>query len=396
MKHCLLFCLCLFSLGGLWAQGPVTLNGRSFQPCDSIQFEWDGQSIGKPYRLASLHVWIDDLDGKSRWKFRYPIVNGKAEGALEIPAFLPPGNYAFNFMGAEEYLQIRGTVKKMKVKTARNHETGQMDTILVEQAPGWVGQDIKYNLTSREGVLFDSTLNVATDGQFKLPPIIFGDTANLHFKPEKTNNAYYIFLETPLDSAFTPFHTQTVFVRIAAREATGDLILKDSSTYAFTLQDPYRDAITLEEVLITGRSKAEKFERDYVSQPFRNPLDGKTFSGLDPDSDLARSNNLFTFLQANIPGMQIRNDMITTTVTWRGDPVSFFLDEVRIDVSALRLMPPSDIALIKTYPAPATMTSFVFGGAVALYSKKGEYNPNKGPRYSFIVNGYTQGEGSWK
>lgn len=397
MKHFLLFTIyCLFVLTA-GAQGPVWINTRSLKVCDTIQFEWDGTTIGKGYKLASLHVWVDDINGGTRWKYRYPIINGKASGSLEIPATMKPGSYAFNFMGSETYLEMKGQVKKIRVKTARNHQTGKMDTIYTQEAPGWVGQEIKYNLMNKEGILFDSSLQVNAEGAFRLPPIVFGDTANLTFKPEKTNDRYFIFLETPLDSAFTPFHTQTVFVTVKQQEyLTADTIPMDSTRYSFMLEDPYRDAITLEEVFLTGRSKVDKFEKQYVSPQFRNSMDGKTFDGLDPDSELSRSTNIFTFLQAYVPGLQLRNDLITVTALWRNDPVTFFLDEIRIDPAALRLMPPSDIALIKTYPAPASMTSFVFGGAIAIYTKRGEYAPNAGPRYSFVINGYTQGETAMK
>jgi hypothetical protein len=397
MKHFLFFATyCLFVLAAS-AQGPVWLNARTVNACDTIQFEWDGISIGKGYKLASLHVWVDDINGGTRWKYRYPIINGRASGSLEIPATMKPGAYAFNFMGSETYLEMKGQVKKIRVKTARNHQTGKMDTVYTQEAPGWVGQDIKYSLISREGVLFDSSLQVNAEGAFKLPPIVFGDTANLNFKPEKTTDRYYIFMETPLDSAFTPFHTQTVFVTVKQQEnLSADTVVADSSRYSFMLQDAYRDAITLDEVLVTGKSKAEKYERQYVSPQFKNAIDGKTFDGLDPNGELSRATNIFTFLQANVPGLQLRNDLITVTALWRNDPVTFFLDEVRIEPAALRLMPPSDIAIIKTYPAPATMTSFVFGGAVAIYTKRGEYAPNTGPRYTFVINGYTQSETALK
>jgi hypothetical protein len=43
------------------------------------------------------------------------------------------------------------------------------------------------------------------------------------------------------------------------------------------------------------------------------------------------------------------------------------------------------------------MQSLVFGGAVAVYTKRGnhEKDPNR-PRYHFIVRGFTQGESAWE
>ncbi|MFN5649112.1 MAG: hypothetical protein ACK458_16480, partial [Sphingobacteriales bacterium] len=62
MKHFLLFtiyCLLVMAAG---AQDPLWINTRSLKVCDTIQFEWDGTAIGKGYKLASLHVWVDDIN----------------------------------------------------------------------------------------------------------------------------------------------------------------------------------------------------------------------------------------------------------------------------------------------------------------------------------------------
>lgn len=390
MKHHLLLTLFAALILDAAAQGPVQISQRTLHPCDTLQFEWDGSGIGKNYKLASLHLWIDDMSGGTRWKYRYPIVNGKASGSLELPATMKPGTYAFNFMGSEAYLEMKGYVKKLRVKTARNHETKKMDTILVREEPGWIGQDIRYNLVSHAGVLFDSVLQVAPDGAFRLPPLIFGDTANLSFKPEKTNNQYFIFLETPLDSAFTPFHTQTMFVRVEAEAVAETAPAEDTTRYGFVLNDTLRNVVTLQEIVLTAKTKATRYENQYVSNTFRNSLDGKTFNAWE--DDILESNNTLMFLQANVPGVQIRADAISTSAIWRGQPITFFLNEVLTDVMAIRSIPASEIAMIKTYPPPATMLSFISGGAIAIYTKRGEYAPVNGPRYSFPVVGYTQGE----
>ena len=68
----------------------LTMNGRSFIQCDSIEFIWNGHAIHQPYPLVSLHVWIDNLETGQRWKLRYPILNGEAAGALEIAHDMKP------------------------------------------------------------------------------------------------------------------------------------------------------------------------------------------------------------------------------------------------------------------------------------------------------------------
>jgi hypothetical protein len=351
-------------------------------------------AIGKGYRLATLHLWIDDLQNGKRWKYRYPIINGIAEGALEVSKNLKPGNYAFNFLGSDDYLQVKGRVKKVKINTAFNTATQKVDTILVEDQKGPINQNILYTLMNSNEILFDSILNLNDDGNFKLPPIIFGDNANLIFNPPKGKGTFMIDLETPLDSAFTPFHAQTVFVTVnAVAVGTAQVQVQkpaDTLAYSFALADPFSQAETLQEIVIKGKSRIQNYEDEYVSKQFQNKLDGKTFSGLDND-EITRTNNLYTFLQSNVPGLIIRTSGVTRTATWRGDQVTFFLDEIRIDANSLNIAP-SEIALIKTYPPPASMTSFVFGGAVAIYTKRGNYANGNGPRYVFPVIGYVHGD----
>lgn len=55
-----------------------------------------------------------------------------------------------------------------------------------------------------------------------------------------------------------------------------------------------------------------------------------------------------------------------------------------------------DIALIKVYPPPAQLQSLTNGGAVAIYTKRGIFENDKGsPLYNFMINGYTQGICDW-
>jgi hypothetical protein len=196
-------------------------------------------------------------------------------------------------------------------------------------------------------------------------------------------------LETPLDSIFTPFHSTTLFVNIRGKENTMQ-VLNDSSNYVFGFEDPYPDAVDLDEIVIKGKSNAEKFEDDFVSKLFKSFPDARTFDALD-DNELMRSNNILTFLQSKVGGLFVRSNGITSTVTWRGEPVNFFINEFLVDVNNLNLNP-MDVALIKVYPPPAQLVSLTNGGGIAIYTKRGAYENQKGaPQYNFMVKGYTQG-----
>jgi hypothetical protein len=395
MKALLLLSFILLS--GLFSRGqdsiPLKMNGKEFSVCDSISFEWNGHGIGKAYKLGTLHVWIEDLETNRRWKYRYPIVNGIAEGVLEVSKTIDSGTYAFTFMGSDMFLDLKGQVKNIRYKTSFNYKTGKQDTIIIYEKPGKVGEDIRYTLMSSKGILMNDLLKVGANGDYNLPPVIFGDTANLIFDIGKGKNRYWVQLQSPLDSVFTPFYTQTVFVRIGKDNRFPEF--EDTSAYIFGLVDPYPKYKTLQEVTVRGLTKLQRYEKDHVSPMFRRGIDVKTFDGIESD-DIARSPDLFTFLQSKVAGLLVSYNGPYRSFRWRNEPVQIFIDEMPWNEVGTSTIPTSEIALIKVYSPPAMLTAFNSGGAVAIYTKKGSQDGLSRSRFSFEVIGYTQGEEEWR
>jgi hypothetical protein len=368
---------------------PVVLNGKKFSAGDTLEFNWNGTLIGKGYAAASLHVWVDHVETGRRWKLRYPILNGLAEGSLVITDSLPVGNYAFNFMATEQFLEIKGEVRNVKIKKAFNYKTKKKDTIAVYELPKMTGKEMRYTLLGQESILHNDFVRVDAAGGFDVPAIVFGDSAQLLFDPGRGRGTYWINLETPLDSLFTPFYSSTSFIQVNKNDTIA-VELKDTSAYVFGFEDPYPNAIVLDEIVVKGKSNGEKFEDDFVSMLFKASPDAKTINALD-NNELMRSNSILTFLQSRVAGLFIRSDGITTNVTWRAAPVDFFINEFPVDVNNLNLSP-MDVALIKVYPPPSQLRSLSNGGAIAIYTKRGRYEDQKGvPQYNFTVKGYTQG-----
>ena len=391
MQKWISFFLLLMITEGLFASDsiPVVLNAKKFSAGDTIEFNWNGNLIGKGYAAASLHLWVDHLETGRRWKLRYPILNGLAEGSLVITDSLPVGNYAFNFMAAEPFLEIKGEVRNVKIKTAFNYKTKKKDTIAVYELPKMTGKEMRYTLLGQESILHNDYVRVDAAGGFDVPAIVFGDSAQLLFDPGRGRGVYWINLETPLDSSFTPFYSSTSFIQVNKSDTTA-VELKDTSAYVFGFEDPYPNAIVLDEIVVKGKSNGEKFEDDFVSMLFKASPDAKTINALD-NNELMRSNSILTFLQSRVAGLFIRSDGITTNVTWRAAPVDFFINEFPVDVNNLNLSA-MDVALIKVYPPPSQLRSLSNGGAIAIYTKRGRYEDQKGvPQYNFTVKGYTQG-----
>jgi hypothetical protein len=385
----------ILAITGAQAQDsiPLKINGREFRTCDTINFEWRGHGINKAYKLAALHLWIEDLETNHRWKYRYPIVNGFADGAIEVSKAIDTGTYAFTFMASDVFLDMKGQVKNMRFKTAMNYKTGSLDTLVTYEKPGKVGEDIRYTLISNKGLLLNDLLKVGPNGDYRLPAVIFGDTASLIFDIGKQKNRYWVQLETPLDSLLTPFYTETLFVRVKKDSIVP--VIADTSSYAFSLVDPYSRYKTLQEVTVRGMTRAQRYEKENVTGMFKRSVDSRTFDGIDND-DIARSPDIFTFLQARVAGLSVYRNGTNATMTWRGEGVSIFVDEMLFTDLNTFTIPTSEIALIKVYPPPAMLSAFNSGGAVAIYTKKGSADGLPRSRFSFEVVGYTNGEHEWR
>jgi hypothetical protein len=307
---------------------------------------------------------------------------------LEVSKGLPAGTYAFNFLAAENFLEISGKFRRVKVKTALNYETRKYDTLSVTE----IGDPVKYKvnayLLNRDGLLFDEELKFGEDGSFRIPPIVFSDTASLVFDTDRKD--YLVDMKTPLDTSFVPFYSRTLFVTI---EDDKLVRREDTASYQFSFSGFYPNSITLQEVVINGPSRAKQFEDDHVTQMFKN-INSKTLNALDNDQ-LLRMNNIWSYIQANAPGIIVREKGLSRAIYWRGQRVTIFQDEMLMDASDITI-PPSEVALIKIYPPGTAIFARAPGGVIAIYSKRGDpYDLPPSP-YTFTVKGYTQPKFLWE
>lgn len=367
---------------------PLNVNGREFRAGDTIYFHLNSKTLNSN-PLSTMHVWIDNVESGVRRKLRYPILNWEGDGALVVSKDVPPGVYAFNFLAADHFLEISGKVRKVKVKTAFNYETKKNDTITITELPGPIKYKIAAAMLNRQGLLYDEYLNLASDGSFRLPPIVFGDTAKLVFNTDN-RESYLIEMKTPLDTSFVPFYTKTVFITIKGEQPAEKV---DTVSYKFDMSGSYQNSITLQEVIIEGPSKAKQYEDEHVSPMFKD-INSRTLSGLDSD-EIFRANDIWIYIQSKVPGLMISRNGLMRSLMWRGSPVTMFMDELQMSPNDITI-PPSEIALIKVYPPPNGITGRAPGGVIALYSKRGgDYERPPSP-YTYSVIGYTQGETVWE
>jgi hypothetical protein len=152
---------------------------------------------------------------------------------------------------------------------------------------------------------------------------------------------------------------------------------------------------TLEAVTVTAKIKpaVQVLDEKYASGLFRG--DGQQFDVVnDPFSRGAQ--NIFTYLQGRVAGLQINTAGGTPSLNWRGGAPLLYLDEVSTDPSMISNIPVTDVAYIKIMRPPFMGPgggSYGSGGngAIAIYTRKGSDAPSapgKGLSSNTVV-GYT-------
>ncbi len=353
----------------------VQMNKTRFQRGDTI----DLQAIIPNFeqsalKAATLHIWADHIESGTRWKFRYPFINGVAQGNIIIGQQIPDGNYAFNFLVQKGYFRLGGQLTNYNGQQKIN-----MMMILKNKAP------------------FSDEVELNNEGRFRLKSTLFEDAAYFVFTPtdRKQKNDLNIQLEAQIDSSFVPAVEDRVWVKVG--KAANSMTSSDSIGYSFNMDK--EDGLLLPGVTVTSKfkKKVEQYEAQYSSQAFKRD-DAMVFDGLE-DETIAKSMSVLRFLESKVPGLVVEKDQETNieVARWRGEPVMIFIDEFQVNTTDVWVIPPSDIAMIKVYRPPANLSILAgSAGAIAIYSKRGEFANNRKAKHSFTVKGYTPAESTWQ
>ena len=82
--------------------------------------------------------------------------------------------------------------------------------------------------------------------------------------------------------------------------------------------------------------------------------------------------NILDWLQGRVAGLQVYSYRDIKVPFLRNTPATVFVDEMRVDYSFLNTLPTADIALVKVMPMAAGTGVYTTGGAIAIYTKRGE------------------------
>lgn len=364
MKHThlilLTFLMCVFAHTSTAQKNELTvsLDKTSYKPGNNIYIK-ASQPVKKG-AMATLFLIAEHEEGMV-WEMRWPMINGVCEPDLRIPDSLPQGRYRFHFSVLQNLFTVFGKVKSPK------------------------GIDVlQSTLLTAKGDIYDSETPVNADGSFTYKNVLFQDEATIIFDEEgrKKNNELNIEISTILDSSLTPGRGKSIDVFIGTTLAPTNL-----PPFVSISIDSNSTAQVLEAVTVVSKpvNRGELFNKNYSNGMFKD-MNERVINLLD-DPML---NNAFTVLQIvrmKNAGFSFTNG-IDPVARWRGAPVSFYVDEMRLSAADVEIIPISNIAIIKVYPPHFAGNIGGFGGAVAVYTRRGGID-NENYKNAFKVKGYT-------
>lgn len=313
----------------------------------------------------------------SKFPSSTPLVNGYINARLKIDSSLKDGRYAFNFLLQKTFFSITGHLANAT----------KDDKLL------------NYIMIARNKQTVVDFVQLNEQQSFVVKNMLFQDSAFFVFaRPRQKNNQLLMTIATPLDSAFTASATVTKFIVVGNVKNDAAAISTDTTGYVFK-PDETKYKIMMPEVVVKTRSnkRLQDFDRENSTGVFSGS-DAIMLDGISSD-ELENAPDLYTYLTVKVGGLRLVTDSETgnRSFSWRGEPTEIYINEIKLDPDIPLWINPSDIAMIKVFrPGTSLSSGASNGGAIAIYTKTGEYSKSTNRNYSFFINGYTGLEAVWK
>ncbi len=346
----------------------IQLSQNVLKPGDSlfITVDYTDSTSRKPINsLATLEIIIENEEGV-RTDLRWPMINGRATGAIHLPDSFPNGKYKLLTALQDRFFEVVGTIKD-------NGKIRSIQAMLLTKSGDWDEQEV----------------TVGADGKFTINNWLFEENAVLAFSPsDNSKRPLDIRISTQLDSSYKPLAVAGKAFYVGNPSSNEIQRLNqpiETSIENFSDQGSLLPAVV---VTSTVKSRADQFNEEYVSGMFRSGNE-RIISVMDDPTALGNT-NIFNYLQGRVAGLQISPVGFNGGFArWRGSPVTFFVDEMRVAAQQVSVIPMADIAIVKAYPPPFFGTPGG-GGAIAIYTRRGgEANFLPANRQVFKVRGYT-------
>ncbi len=237
-------------------------------------------------------------------------------------------------------------------------------------------------------------LSTDNEGRFMEDSLLFFDRCRLLFIDIRGKKSQYIDVLLDGDSLNRTFLLPPV-------DIIPGVVLKDISNEKRWQMDfdaiMKANGILLEGVTVKARKKTavEQLDDNYTSGMFSGTAFAQRIIDLVNTDEAMVQENIFEYLKSRVPGIQVADPVYTSgqpaldprfdtdkyrvyyrqmpSVSSMGSqPMTLYLDEIETDANIIATLMASEIALIKVYSSFAAASGGGAGGALAIYTKKGE------------------------
>jgi hypothetical protein len=374
-KSCYLFLICcLFATKFYGQQQPITIGYQKSAANDSIWVNITTAADTKPGTL--MLVTKASVGFKSDTAY-FPIINASSDFVLLIPEGSRTGYLQLKAFFYPKIFEVTGRI----LDKAKNKKVNAL-------------------IITDNQRIFNKEVEIAADNSFALPSLVFNTKASLIFNYVESNDKNHpdvMIQEFPTANSFTtPLSIDTIALSIpppvaAVNNAAPKAVPVDFSK--FPTSDSTDKIKTLSSVVVVGKKKsnAEKYNELY-STPMFQDINEKVVDIMDDPSAQSYPDCL-SYLQSRVPGIMPSTDKFGESILkWRGhETKAFFIDEIAVDIDQLLSVSVNDIAIIKAFPPPYTMAMNGDGGAIAIYTKRGEFRtPNTvDNKWLYLLKGYS-------
>jgi hypothetical protein len=352
----------------------VTFNKKKFKTNDSIEMVIQLHNYTEYTNAVSAFVEIKHTKLTTKYNYRFALLEGFVRVKFAVSDAILSGDYTFTTTISPEFLNLKGSVKGLSKNSTQ----------------------LNYLLINKQNEKIVNSTNLLPNNQFKIGKVITTEPDLLLVFTSKDKNErknIKVQLQNKLDSSFIPIDSVSHLISI-------DGVF----TEKYIIKNPA-------DIVVTGKSqKVKKYEAQYVNDIFKTN-DAIELDGLNSD-EISAQYDLQNYVYNSTPGFKLENintnltnsdefTTSTTSLTYRGYPVTYFVDNMAVAEFPFYLQP-QDVALIKVYrvqnSGPLLLTGGKpFGAAVAFFTKRGEFDDNKAKgRNVFKIIGYNKNILSWE
>ncbi len=288
-----------------------------------------------------------------------------------------------NYERDSDYIEIGGTATG---RAFRNVEDKDFITLIL------MAQD-----SSKQFI----PIPIEENGTFSKSGFMFFDTVNVFYRfkqknlASKTSIAFKTNIFSPKDSYLKEFNKYYFKQYDSAQLAREQYFIEEQKRL-----EKLRSTTTLKDVIVHSRLKP-KTPLDIVDEKYTSgafSFESKYRADIINDPVAYSYFDIFRYLQSRVAGLDVSPVQQTTAsdnmynVTLRGETPFFYLDEMRVDLTAIAHLPMSEIAYVKIFSTPFVLAEGNgFGGAIAVYTKRGDdrfINPIQAEKK--FLSGYTK------